>query len=132
MKQRLSTLGLKIVVSTRSTGTENRIFKGGAMKNSFRANLSHIHKYVFKSIKKTFSISFYVNRSKIKPTWFGFIQIEVLNWIGLIFSWFASNEIQNIFQIGSETNLVMIRNSFALLGLNSNLRLSTGISLNEF
>ena len=24
---------LKIVVSTRSTGTENRIFKGGAMKN---------------------------------------------------------------------------------------------------
>ena len=28
----LSTLGLKIVVSTRSTGTENRIFKGGAME----------------------------------------------------------------------------------------------------
>ena len=35
MKQRLSNLGLEIVVSTRSTGTENRIFKGGAMKKSF-------------------------------------------------------------------------------------------------
>ena len=34
VEQRLSTLGLKIVVSTRSTGTENRIFKGGAMKNN--------------------------------------------------------------------------------------------------
>ena len=46
-EQRLSTLGLKIhevekvkkiVVSTRSTGTANRIFKGGAMKTKFDAN----------------------------------------------------------------------------------------------
>ena len=30
----ISTLGLKVAVSTRSTGTENRIFKGGAMKRT--------------------------------------------------------------------------------------------------
>ena len=45
MKQRLSTLGLKIVVSTRSTGTENRIFKGGAMKYTISFRLFEKQKF---------------------------------------------------------------------------------------
>ena len=52
MKQRILTLGLKIVVSTRSTRTENPIFKGGAMKNIFEPNKCLFESNQFFLIKK--------------------------------------------------------------------------------
>ena len=48
---------------------------------------------------------------------FGFILIEVSDWVGLIFKRFSRNEIQNVFwigfwliRIGSDTNIGIIRN----------------------
>ena len=59
-----STLGLKVTVSTRSTCTENRIFKGGAMKKYFIEFIKDTSKAIVK-FSSIFRHLFY-NSRKLK------------------------------------------------------------------
>ena len=58
--------------------------------------------------------------------WFGFIRIDASDWVGLILECFLSNEVQNVFRIGSETDSGVARNSSDSLGINFNPILSPG------
>ena len=94
-------------------------------RNSFQAK----PKSVSEPIRKKFFISFDANQLKIilhrselirvNPNsvlietnpysdWYIFIMIETSDWDGLIFNWFATNEVEIFFQIGSEW--ISIRN----------------------